>query len=193
MARGSTLKKNKKNLAIFHCETSKAQYVQQSSPFKSSLCVRDKHAAAFRDDSEMYYALNKREKRLAGVDVHRFTRSVTDFPSCSTYCRNITFSRQVWTKRETLLEETMRCVWNRKERVGGHLQLSCEEWKPTMMWTCYTVWQPPLISIARLIFTPCYVGGGFYNKKKNYWGKYNRWSSSSLWVIPVRNIIQSLI
>lgn len=46
----------KKNLAIFHRETWKAQYVQQSSPFKSSLSVRDKHAATFRDDSEKYYA-----------------------------------------------------------------------------------------------------------------------------------------
>lgn len=55
----AALKKNKKNLAIFHCETWKAQYVQQSSPFKSSLSVRDKHAGAFRDDSEMYNAFTR--------------------------------------------------------------------------------------------------------------------------------------
>lgn len=29
------------------------------------LCVRDKHAAAFRDDSEMYYALTREKEKLA--------------------------------------------------------------------------------------------------------------------------------
>lgn len=65
----------KKNLAIFHCETWKAQYVQQSSPFKSSLSVRDKHAAAFRDDSRMYYAQTREEEFGRGrrVPLHPFS------------------------------------------------------------------------------------------------------------------------
>lgn len=53
MAPGSTLKKSGN---IFHCETWKAQYGQQNPPSKSSLGERDKQAAAFRDDSEMYYS-----------------------------------------------------------------------------------------------------------------------------------------
>lgn len=66
--------------------------------------MRDKHAVAFRDDSEMYYA-NRREKKLAEVNVRYFTHLVTDFPFCSTYSRNIKFSCQVWTEREALWEK----------------------------------------------------------------------------------------
>lgn len=84
--------KKKNTLTIFHFETWKAQYVQQSFPFKSSHSVRDKHAAAFRDDSEMYYALTRERGSWLRL-MCCFTPSETDFLFCSTCFRPIRISR----------------------------------------------------------------------------------------------------
>lgn len=55
-----------KNLAMFHCETWRAQRVQQSSAVKSSLRLGDQRAAAFTHDRQNVLSLNKSEKAGEG-------------------------------------------------------------------------------------------------------------------------------
>lgn len=54
------------NLAMFHCETWRAQRVQQSSAVKSSLRLGDQRAAAFTHDRQNVLSLNKSVERGEG-------------------------------------------------------------------------------------------------------------------------------
>lgn len=51
---------------MFHCETWRAQRVQQSSAVKSSLRLGDQRASAFTRDRQNVLSLNKREKVWEG-------------------------------------------------------------------------------------------------------------------------------
>lgn len=116
MARGNALK----NLAIFHSETWEAQCVQQSSPFKSSLSVRDKHAAALRDDSEMYYALTRERRSWPKADV-LFYPFRNRFPSLLYMLWTITILWSTLKHEETTAENKKRTC--KIKRAFGHTQL----------------------------------------------------------------------
>lgn len=70
----------------------------------------------------------KERKKLAEVDVRCFTRPVTDFPFCSTYCRNIKFSCQVVDQEEATVGGKLHDVSETEDKDSPLWPVAAFQW-----------------------------------------------------------------